>query len=165
MNLNSTYERVKKFNYATGKEPVVGNMKQKEDQFKRIVEEVIETSDALKDGDWKEILDGVCDITYTLFYFIELLKAEGVDVEGALEAVCDNNDQKYTESLTLVQESLIRQMEVSGEACYIGRHYYENELYYCIKRAEDDKVMKLKYHQSPDLIKYLGNLHLGVENV
>jgi phosphoribosyl-ATP pyrophosphohydrolase len=67
-------------------------------QSKLILEEAQETFDAADVNDYTEILDGCCDVLFTLSQLIELLEQGGFDVEGAYQAVINNNNNKVFNS-------------------------------------------------------------------
>jgi len=96
------------------------------------------------------LIDGWADVWYVNTYLGQLLEAFGVDTKGVKDVVCANNAQKYTTSYTYAKESQ-EALEEKGTECYIETTVYEGETYYTVRRNEDQKVMKLKYHERPDL--------------
>lgn len=149
---------VRKFNVIAGNKPSNGDMwevwKQLKQQAALVKEEALEACDAAEDQDMTEILDAYCDVWYTNTYLGQLLEAYGVDVKGAIEAVCSNNSQKYTTSYTYAKESQ-EALEEKGISCYIENTVYDGETYYTVCRNEDSKVMKLKHHQKPSLEQFV----------
>ncbi|MNF10066.1 hypothetical protein D3C80_2108940 [compost metagenome] len=68
--------------------------------------------------------------------------------------MCDNNDQKFTQVYNYAAESK-ESLEQQGVSCYIEDTWYGGELYYVVRRTEDNKILKLKNHVSPDISKYI----------
>ena len=64
-------------------------------QAKVILEESKELVSSLEDKDENEIKDGIADVLFTSLRLVSLL-GDKYDVLGMLNAVCDNNDLKYT---------------------------------------------------------------------
>lgn len=151
---------VKKFNVIANNGVVQGDLwevwKQLKQQAALVYEEAIEACDAAEDQDMTEILDAYCDVWYTNTYLGQLLEAYGVDIKGAIEAVCSNNSQKYTTSYTYAKESQ-ESLEEKGISCYIETTVYEGETYYTVCRNEDSKVMKLLHHEKPSLEQFVPN--------
>lgn len=154
--------RVTKFNVISGNAPHMGTdyeyWKQLKDQAERVLEEAQELYDNVCAENMEGVLDGFLDVRYTNEYMEDLLIAGDVDTKKAWDAVCLNNDTKYTTSYTYAIESK-EQLENKGETCYIESVQYEGELYYTVKRASDNKVMKLKYHESPDISKFVPEVY------
>lgn len=150
--------RVTKFNVISGNAPHMGTdyeyWKQLKHQAERVLEEAKELMAACEDERMQDVLDGFLDVRYTNEYMEDLLIAGDVDTKKAWDAVCLNNDTKYTTSYTYATESK-ECLEEKGEVCYIESVQYEGELYYTVKRSGDNKVMKLKHHESPDISKYI----------
>lgn len=155
-------ERITKFNHITGKAPLGFDRgaskediwKQIEDQVERVYEEAKEMRDAARERNLVEVLDGHLDTWYTNSYIQDLLQAINVDVKGAKVVVVENNDSKYTTSREYAEISARIYLEDDIDV-YIDPYVYDNVLYYTVKRVEDNKVMKLKDHQRPELEKYV----------
>ncbi|QDP50297.1 MAG: hypothetical protein Tp178MES00d2C33159851_87 [Prokaryotic dsDNA virus sp.] len=149
---------VKRFNVITGNGVVQGDLwevwKQLKQQAALVYEESLEGFEASRDEDIVELLDAYCDIWYTNTYLGQLLEAYGVDIKGAIEAVCSNNSQKYTTSYTYAKESQ-ESLEEKGISCYIETTVYDGETYYTVCRNEDSKVMKLLHHEKPSLEQFV----------
>lgn len=154
MKLNKVYNDIRKFNKIAGKSPIPNDWEQKKNQLARVLEEVKETINAIKNKDKLELLDGFCDILYTALYLGEMLKADGIDVQGAIEEVCMNNLSKFTYSFDFALISYNNYVSIGADV-YIGQD--EETSYYFIKRRSDDKVMKLINYKSPNLKKFLRN--------
>lgn len=67
-------------------------------QAELVLEEAQETFDSSIVSDYREMLDGACDILFTLSYYVYLLEQAGFDFEGAYQAVIDNNSTKIFNS-------------------------------------------------------------------
>lgn len=147
-------EAVKRFNVVCGNSPSQGSLydvwKQLKQQAALVKEEALETFDASQEEDIQELIDGWADVWYVNTYLGQLLEAFGVDTKGVKDVVCANNAQKYTTSYTYAKESQ-EALEEKGVECYIETTVYEGETYYTVRRNEDQKVMKLKHHERPDL--------------
>lgn len=147
-------EAVKRFNVVCGNSPSQGSLydvwKQLKQQAALVKEEALETFEASQEEDIQELIDGWADVWYVNTYLGQLLEAFGVDTKGVKDVVCSNNSQKYTTSYTYAKESQ-EALEEKGTECYIETTVYEGETYYTVRRNEDNKVMKLKHHERPDL--------------
>lgn len=149
---------VKAFNVIAGNGVVQGELwevwKQLKQQAALVKEEALETFEASQEEDIQELIDGWADVWYVNTYLGQLLEAFGVDTKGVKDVVCANNAQKYTTSYTYAKESQ-EALEEKGIECYIETTVYEGETYYTVRRNEDNKVQKLKYHIRPELDKYI----------
>ena len=97
--------RVARFNAVVGNPPAESLedvLKQIENQCTFLLEEVLETKEAAKRGDWIESVDGVGDVKYVAAYLQTLLESVGVKFNKAYRKICDNNDQKFSSSKELV---------------------------------------------------------------
>ena len=150
--------RVTRFNVISGNGPHMGTdyeyWKQIKNQAKRVYEEAKELLDAAEAEDMLGVVDGFADVRYTNEYMEDLLVAGEIETKKAWEAVCNNNDQKFTTSYTYVSESK-EALEDQGVECYIDQTQYEGEIYYVCRRNEDNKILKLQHHQSPDLSAFI----------
>lgn len=151
---------VKKFNYGINNQPSMGNeyevWRQLKLQAKLLLEEVEELVEATEQEDMLETLDAYCDIEYLNTWLEHLLYSFGCETKQAFTEVCRNNSSKITNSITYAQTSKeYLESREEGEF-YIDQTTYEGELLYCVKRASDGKVMKLKSHVRPELEKYVG---------
>lgn len=146
--------KVTRFNVICGNAPHLGTdfeyWRQIKQQAARILEEAQELMAAAEDERMQDVLDGFCDVRYTNEYMEDLLVAGEVETKKAWESVCNNNDQKFTTSYTYALESK-ESLEEKGTECYIDQTQYEGEIYYVCRRNEDNKILKLKHHESPDL--------------
>jgi len=154
--------RVTKFNVISGNAPHMGAdyeyWKQLKHQAERVYEEAKELLDACEEENMQAVLDGFLDVRYTNEYMEDLLIAGEVDTKKAWDAVCENNDSKFTTSYTYAAESK-ECLADKGEECYVESVQYDGELYYTVKRNVDNKVMKLKHHESPDIGKFVPEVY------
>lgn len=147
-------EAVKRFNIVCGNAPSQGDLwevwKQLKQQASLVKEEGLEVDEGAQLEDMENLIKEWADVWYVNTYLGQLLEAFGVDTKGVKDVVCANNAQKYTTSYTYAKESQ-EALEDKGTACYIETTVYEGETYYTVRRNEDQKVMKLKHHERPDL--------------
>lgn len=150
--------RVTRFNVICGNAPHMGTdyeyWKQIKNQAKRVLEEAQELYDNAEAENMLGVLDGWADVKYTNEYMEDLLVAGEVNTKKAWDAVCDNNDQKFTTSYTYAKESQDL-LESNGVECYIDSITYEGILYYAVKDIAENKVRKLLHHEAPDIAKYV----------
>ena len=151
--------KITKFNYITGKPPlgaIEDNKelvwKQLKEQAERVLEEAKELVKACEEQDIKEVLDGFVDVWYTNEYVEDLLVACGVDTKTAKHEICNNNDQKYTTSFALAEDTRLGYLDIATPTV-ISEVDYGGETYFTVMRVEDNKVMKLKGHVPPNLDK------------
>lgn len=146
-------ESVKRWNVLAGNGPSQGSLydvwKQLKMQGERVEEEGVEIREACTHEDMENLIKEYADVWYTLTYMEQLLEAFGVDVKVAKELVCQNNDQKFTQSYTYASESK-EALEEQGVECYIEEVVYQGEIYYTV-RDYTGKVRKLKHHEYLDL--------------
>lgn len=148
-------KEVEKFNQITGKGPsddLNTLIKQIKDQSTLLLEEVLETKEA---PDWIERLDGVCDIWFVASELVTQLESVGINVKKAFKAVCENNALKYTTSRELVEKWYTWNTEVKQEECHMHESVYEGETYYCVRRSEDNKVLKWEDFPKVDLASFV----------
>lgn len=109
------------------------------------------TEDGKELIDKKGLLDGVCDIIYTVFALPREMEALGYDVFGALDAVCVNNDSKFVKTATEAEMS-VRQYQSQGVEC---KSVY-NEKYDCYSIVDsNNKVRKPLGYKSVELEQFL----------
>ena len=128
-----------------------------------LTEEVQELVDALNNGDILEVTDAVVDLQYYLYQMISWLEVAGIDFNSAMNAVCDNNDLKYTTSEALVRDwSLAHLLRGNDYDIYSKQDYERSEVlgydftvkYYCLKDSEG-KVKKAVGHPKVDLLPFI----------
>lgn len=144
-----------RFNYAMGNQPSMAThyevFKQIKTSAALIMEECQELFDAANEEDMQEILDGCMDIKFLNTYLEHLLEAYGCKTKQAYAMVCDNNSGKITTSYTYAQTSKEYLESREDGEFYIDETLFEGERLYTVKRSSDNKVMKLKSHQRPEL--------------
>lgn len=67
-------------------------------QSKLLVEEALETVDGIEHGSMKELLDGAVDTFVILSKLFDMLEKAGFDVEGGIQQIIDNNQNKIFNS-------------------------------------------------------------------
>lgn len=155
--MSNLVAEVREWNKAVGKIPAEVDSQTLNKAAELVFEEAQETLDATIDEDLLEILDGVCDVDYTNAYLKVLLEQKGVDVDGAMQAVIENNKLKL--KLTYEEASaLAEHFDERGEPCYVTKTEGFGELRDCrfaVQRVSDNKVMKPLDHPKVDLTEYL----------
>jgi len=146
-------ESVKRFNCVAGNPPSQGDLwevwKQLKMQAKLIREEGLEIFEATENEDFENLIKETMDVKYVLTYMEQLLEAFGVNVVEAFNQVCNNNDQKLTQSYLYASDSK-EALEDKGITCYVEETNYNGETWYTV-RDDSGKVRKLKHYQSCDL--------------
>lgn len=123
-------------------------------QTKLLVEESQEAYDASKYGDPIELLDGAIDNMVIAFKLLDMLCQAGFDINGAFEAICDNNDAKIFNSFYEACESK-EKLEERDDTEYSIETAVENGLPYYTVRRMDMKIMKPVNFVPVDLTNYL----------
>lgn len=97
-------ERVAKFNKDAGTE--LGRCSLPESEWENecnmLIEEINELAEAFMASDRKEITDALADIVYVAYGTAAKL---GIDLDKALERVCDSNDTKYIDGKLVKNEN------------------------------------------------------------
>lgn len=153
--------RVKQFTECTGTNPLnidYIDLQYVLDRVKKIAsdkllgEEVQELRDAT---DVKNILDAIIDIGVYYNQLVLLMEHIGIDYINASNAVCDNNDLKYTTSLPLVMQWYSNHKLNNSDA---DVHIEDNEVdgvkYFCLKNS-GGKVVKYLGFPTVDLTEYI----------
>ena len=153
--------RVARFNAVVGNPPAESLedvLKQIENQCTFLLEEVLETKEAAKRGDWTECCDGVGDVKYVAAYLQTLLESVGVKFNKAYQKICDNNDQKFSSSKELVLQWQAEKATSHPELeTYIAETEYEGETYYTLRRKDNGKVVKHNGFEAVDLTNCIPN--------
>ena len=146
--------RVTRFNVICGNPVNMGTdleyWRQVKEQTARILEEAIEMNTAAQEEYYQGVIDGWGDVKYTNEYMDDILKGAGVDTKKVFDMIASNNDQKFTTSYTYACDSK-EALEHQDVDCYLDSTTYEGTLYYVVRRVHDNKILKLKHHESPDL--------------
>lgn len=133
-------------------------------QGERLVEEVQELVDAVKGRDRKELVDALADIQVVLDGAIFLAQH---DHDGAMQAVCANNDLKYTLSRSEAEERAGQIENVKNESVHVESANFEGQTYYSVHRDSDNKIMKPIGHPDVTLTQFIpgfGELSIMVVN-
>lgn len=145
--------RVNRFNAAVGNAPAETPeevLVQIQNLCTFLVEEVLETKEAAKRGDWLECTDGGGDVKFVATYLQTLLESVGVKFNKAYKKICDNNDEKFSTSKELV-EKWQEEKDPEKTSTFIATTEYEGVLYYTLRRNEDGKVQKYLNFPKVDL--------------
>ena len=109
------------------------------------------TEDGKELIDKNGLLDGVCDILYTVFALPRELEALGYDMFGAFETVCENNSTKFVKTASEAEMS-VRHYQSKGIEC---KSIY-NEKYNCYSIVDgNNKVRKPIDYKSVELEQFL----------
>ena len=156
--------RVARFNAVVGNPPaedLEDVLKQIENQCTFLLEEVLETKEAAKRGDWVECVDGVGDVKYVAAYLQTLLESVGVKFNKAYQKICDNNDQKFSSSKELVLQWQAEKATSHPELeTYIAETEYEGETYYTLRRKDNGKVVKHNNFEAVNITSYIPKILL-----
>lgn len=149
--LEQAKEMAYKFNTIVGSDVSYETLAQK---LARVDEEVQETIAAISYSvvDEKELLDGVVDIAYTLFGLMQIAEQLGYDVEGALEAVCKNNNEKFVKTIEEANETAVMYEE---QGIVVDIRYNEQYDVFAVVRKSDNKLLKCKGYKSVVLDQFL----------
>lgn len=150
-------KQVTRFNHIVGNAPAqepLDVLQQIINQCTYLLEEVLETKEAAKSGDWVEVLDGAADVKYIADYLRDLLESVGVQFDKGFRAVCANNNLKFTTSLELAKKWQEEKTAVGVET-YISYSEYEGVMYYTVRRTENGKVVKFDGFPQVKLKKYV----------
>lgn len=154
--------RVTKFNYICGNHPEMGlecaYWDQIKLQAKLVLEEATEMYNAAMHEDMTEVADGWADVKFLNEYMEDILKAGEVRTDKIFDAVCTNNDSKFTTSYNYALDS-VEHLKDNGVDAYIEESVYEGEIYYTARRSEDGKVLKLKHHERVDLSQFVPEIY------
>ncbi|WBF81406.1 hypothetical protein HNDCFFNB_00109 [Citrobacter phage BSwM KMM2] len=104
-----------------------------------MLEEARELVAAVEAKDPVETLDAQADLQYVLDGLIFLTQH---DHDGAIKAVCENNNLKYTDDY---QEAVQRMFDIekrTGDECYLRQSIIEGKEWFAIIRKSDGKIMK-----------------------
>ena len=157
MSIEQIEQRIKQWNERCGNTPC-NNQDTLEDvvrkvipQAKVILEESKELVTALEAKDEIEIKDGIADVLFTSLRLVSLL-GDKYDVLGMLNAVCDNNDLKYTTNQVDFFAAGGAWDKLS-DGCKNEVTEIDGVAYYCLKN-ENGKVVKPKGFPRVDLSEF-----------
>ena len=120
-------------------------------QLKLIKEEVNELEEAITNNDAVKTLDGVIDILYVTLGELYKLESLGIDVEGAIQQVCDDNATKFPSSEQEAKDTVLYYENQGVKALYNFNKVYGR---YVIKDS-NQKVRKPINFIPTDLSDYV----------
>lgn len=106
-----------------------------------LLEETQETVDAIKYGDMTELLDGAIDVFVILSKLLDMLEKVGFDVEGGIQQIIDNNQNKIFNSFYEACEAKEKLEERDDKEYYIETSVLNNLSFYTVRR-QDGKIAK-----------------------
>lgn len=145
---NQLYENVKLFNNLAG-----DNLTKQGfiNQQKLVIEESNEIQEGIDNNDLVEILDGVIDTLYVTLGHLSRLEKLGVNVQGAIEQVCEDNTTKFPLSKEVAQNSV-----VFYNAKNINVNWAFNEQYQRYVIKDENQKCRKPYNFIPtDLTQYV----------
>lgn len=104
-----------------------------------MLEEAKELVAAVEAKDPVETLDAQADLQYVLDGLVFLSQH---DHDGAMKAVCENNNLKYTDDY---QEAVYRMFDIekrTGEECFLRQSVVNGKEWFAVVRKSDGKIMK-----------------------
>ncbi|AEJ81329.1 phosphoribosyl-ATP pyrophosphohydrolase [Erwinia phage Rouille] len=132
-----------------------------ENQAERMMEELKETIQAIRERDALGLIDGQVDMDFVLQGFTYLSQ---LDHETGLKRVCDNNDLKITEDAGTALRWLDEHNEKDPQtACEVVGTEVNGKVYYTVHRLSDNKIMKPVNHPTVTLYDLVaGNTEIFV---
>lgn len=122
------------------------------EQAARLLEEAKELVDAVKARDRKETVDALADIQYVLDGGVFLSQHNHA---GAMKAVCENNDLKYSLSRSQAEQWAGEIEKATGETVHVKAGVFDHQTYYSVQRDSDNKIMKPVGHPKVDLSPFI----------
>lgn len=120
-----------------------------------MLEEAKELVAAVEAKDPVETLDAQADLQYVLDGLVFLSQH---DHDGAMEAVCQNNNLKYTDNY---QEAVQRMFDIekrTGDECYLRPSMVEGKEWFAVVRKSDGKIMKQSNLPKVQLAEFLAEV-------
>ena len=154
MSIKQIEQRIKQWNERCGNTPcnkqdtLYDVVRKVLPQAKVILEESKELVAALESKDENEIKDGIADVLFTSLRLDSLL-GDKYDVLVMLNAVCDNNDLKYTTDY----DAFATTQKWWNASTFDITTVIDGVTYYCIKN-ENGKVVKPKDFPKVDLSEF-----------
>lgn len=121
-------------------------------QIAIIQEELDETREAVVDGDLTEFVDGIADVLVTVFGLLGMSERLGVDQEGALDAICDQNLTKFPMNRV---EAIASAEYHQSQGVNTDVTYYNEYGRYVIRNDDTGKILKPENFPKIDLSKYI----------
>ena len=122
-----------------------------ENQIKLMKEEVNETAYDFSFDDLVGVLDGCIDTLYVTLGLLQKLKNLGVDTDGAMKQVAEDNLSKFPSSL---QEAIDSIIAYQNQGANVSMEQNKEHQVYVLK-DQNDKVRKPKGFVGTDLSKYV----------
>lgn len=123
-------------------------------QTKLLIEEAQETVDGIKYGNMLELLDGAVDTFVILSKLFDMLEKAGFDVEGGIQQIIDNNQNKIFNSFYEACEAKEKLEERDDKEYYIETSVLNNLSFYTVRR-EDGKIAKPVGFVAVELDKFI----------
>lgn len=121
-------------------------------QVKCLQEELNELDEALMARDRVETVDALADLDVVLSGLIFFSQH---DHEGAMKAVCENNNLKYTTDRAEAEKWAGEIEKAKGESVHVQVSEFDGKRYYSVHRDSDNKIMKPVNHPRVDLSKFV----------
>jgi len=158
-NLVNLLQQAIDFNYKCGnKVPEYDTLdywRALENQSGLMVEESTEGVDAARLNDAVESVDALADELFVIAWKIEMLQKSGFDVEGALQAVIDNNAKKVFNSFYEACTAKEQIELVKDEDYFVETSVYNGLPFYTVRRLSDNKIMKAVDFVPVDLSEFV----------
>lgn len=119
-----------------------------------LLEETQESVDAIKYGDMTELLDGAVDVFVILSKLLDMLEKAGFDVEGGIQQIIDNNQNKIFNSFYEACEAKEKLEERDDKEYYIETSVFNNLSFYTVRR-QDGKIAKPVGFVAVELDKFI----------
>lgn len=119
-----------------------------------LLEETQETVDAIKYGDMTELLDGAVDVFVILSKLLDMLEKAGFDVEGGIQQIIDNNQNKIFNSFYEACQAKEKLEQRDDKEYYIETSILNNLSFYTVRR-QDGKIAKPVGFVAVELDKFI----------
>lgn len=119
-----------------------------------LLEETQETVDAIKYGDMTELLDGAVDVFVILSKLLDMLEKAGFDVEGGIQQIIDNNQNKIFNSFYEACEAKEKLEQRDDKEYFIETSVLNNLSFYTVRR-QDGKIAKPVGFVAVELDKFI----------
>ena len=123
-------------------------------QSRLLVEEAEETLEGILHGDMRAILDGAVDVFVILSKLLDMLEKAGFDVEGGIQQIIDNNQNKIFNSFYEACEAKEKLEERDDKEYYIETSVLNSLSFYTVRR-QDGKIAKPVGFVAVELDKFI----------
>jgi hypothetical protein len=154
--IETTYDKVALWNKRCDKTPAETGTEEYwealSNQAKRIEEELKELTDAIEDRDLVETFDALLDLDVVVSGGLFLSNG---DYAGGIEAVLENNDNKYTdrkETAYAVDNHYKDLVATRVHEVSVGDIF--DSKFYSVHRVSDDKILKFPGHPQVNLAPF-----------